>query len=497
MLERVALHQTRLRTPGLSLDAKGVVLGSKGLLLLPSLDRLVALLAVYTRERSLEDILPSLSISVVRSKLGAREVTFEFAAESSDRMDRFADAARLVGGFTFTGTSRHFVQYRDANAPFGYDAGKLVTDASGYVLYHQTFDQTYEAERKIELRSLLLRLMPFLDPVSEDDPGPRVIVAEPGLGSALVHYFVRSRVEGTLAMAEWPKDSSLSSEPIRRYLFRVPDLPKRMRPLVQRTPGITCFLPAGPGVAVEIGYRHPVALRACPVFAPEGLVLVRARGLEPWLLPRAPDMGAISAFARIEWREAKAADVSAASGTVSPEVVRVPLRMVPSAAPWKRVKGTFIDIDQLPLLRRLVYALSQTAVSRVRVALTPRGLFALAYDGGVEQIPLGQFFVEHTSGIFVAAGYDITPRVDPAVLSRCLGASPANVLFLLPDGTATSIPSASFVPLERLLLDAVPVAEAEPFDFGPMLAEPLIELQLEPIGSRPLRDAGGPDGGPS
>ena len=46
MLDRVAVHQTRLRTPGLGLDAKGVALGAKGLVLLPSIDRLVAFLAL-------------------------------------------------------------------------------------------------------------------------------------------------------------------------------------------------------------------------------------------------------------------------------------------------------------------------------------------------------------------------------------------------------------------------------------------------------------------
>ena len=57
MLDRVAVHQTRLRTPGLGLDAKGVALGAKGLVLLPSIDRLVAFLALYTRQNSLADIL--------------------------------------------------------------------------------------------------------------------------------------------------------------------------------------------------------------------------------------------------------------------------------------------------------------------------------------------------------------------------------------------------------------------------------------------------------
>src|SRR3954468_19097502 len=83
MLERIALHQTRLRTPGLGLEGKGVALGAKGLLLLPSLDRLVAWLSVYTREHSLEDLMPSLQIQIVKSKLGTREITLSFAAESS------------------------------------------------------------------------------------------------------------------------------------------------------------------------------------------------------------------------------------------------------------------------------------------------------------------------------------------------------------------------------------------------------------------------------
>src|SRR5580692_191621 len=104
MLGRIALHQTRLHTPGLGLDGKGVALGAKGLVLLASIDRLVALLAAYTRERSLADVVPSLAIHVVRSRLGTREIALELAAESSDRMDSLADTARLVGGFTFTGT---------------------------------------------------------------------------------------------------------------------------------------------------------------------------------------------------------------------------------------------------------------------------------------------------------------------------------------------------------------------------------------------------------
>src|SRR5579859_2353569 len=229
VLERIALHQTRLHTPGLGLDAKGVALGAKGLVLLPSIDRLVALLAVYTRERSLEDIMPSLVMRVVRSKLGTREITLELAAESSDRMDRVAETARVVGGFTFTGTSRHFVQYRDAGAPFGYDATELLSTEAAIVLYHDRFSQTYDVERDIQLRPLLLRLMPHVDPSTKDAPGVRILVGEQGLGPALVHYLVRSRVEGDVGVAEWPPESAFDDALVRRWIFRIPELPDRMR----------------------------------------------------------------------------------------------------------------------------------------------------------------------------------------------------------------------------------------------------------------------------
>ncbi|MFO0565373.1 MAG: hypothetical protein U0263_06910 [Polyangiaceae bacterium] len=131
MLERVAIHQTRLKVPGIGLDSRGVALGARGLVLLPSLDRLIAFLAVYTESQTLSGLGDSFRVDVVKSKLGTREVALSFDAGASDRMDRVADVARLAGGFTFTGPSRHVVQYRDSAAPFGYDAQDIsATDAA-------------------------------------------------------------------------------------------------------------------------------------------------------------------------------------------------------------------------------------------------------------------------------------------------------------------------------------------------------------------------------
>jgi hypothetical protein len=485
LLDRIALHQTRLHTPGLGLDAKGVALGAKGLVLVPSIDRLVAFLAVYTRERSLEDIIPSLTMNVVRSKLGTREMTLEVAAESSDRMDRVADTARLVGGFTFTGTSRHFVQYRDAGAPFGYDAPELLASDAALLLYHDRFSQTYDVERPLELRSLLLRLIPRVDPSTRLEAGPRFLVAEQGLGPALVHYFVRSRVEGDVGVAEWPPETAFDDAPVRRWVFQIPELPDRMRPLLHATPGITCFVPAGTGVAVEAGYRHPVELKACPVFEASGLVLLRGKGLEPWVMAKLPAMGALAAFARVEIRTT-GPDALTAVRAGAAETVRVPLRVTPSSAAWRNVTATWIEPAQMPLLRRLAYALPRATVAQTTVALTSLGAF-LRSPAGIEAIPLGTFFVEIHPNLYVPAGQEVVPAVAPDVLARALGAPPGQVLFLNADAGVVSVEEAAFAPLEAALLEAPPWEPAVAEELSHTLDETPLELRVGSIGMLPTR----------
>jgi hypothetical protein len=491
MLERIALHQTRLRTPGLGLDAKGVALGAKGLVLLPSIDRLVALLSIYTRDHSLDSLMPSLEIHVVQSKLGTHEITFVFAAESSDRMDGIAETARLVGGFTFTGASRHFVQYRDASAPFGYDATQLLATDAPFALYHDRFTQTYDEGRSVDLRALLLRLMLHVDPRSDAEPGPRLLVAERGLGPALIHYLVRSRVDGEVTVGEWPPASAFEEGPVLRYVMRVPDLPKRMHALLRTTPGITTFIPVGAGVAVEIGYRHPVHLRACPVFDPNGLVLHRGRGDEPWSLERLPQMGDLRAFARVELRGEGAGAASVAKRTLEPTLVRVPLRVMPSTSPWRNVTATWIPTEKIPLLRRLAYALPRQSIARTTIALTSEGAF-LRTPSGIEAIPLGTFFVEIHTGLYIPAGYETTPAVSPEVLYRAVGAPASHVIFVSTDARALAVDAAAFVPLENALLEAHAWEPIVANAIEAALAEVPLELKLTPLGAFPLRDAEAP-----
>lgn len=486
MLERVAVHQTRLRAPGLGLDAKGVALGARGLVLLPSLDRLVAFLALYTRGGSFEDVLRTLAVEVVRSRLGAREITVSFASDGCDRMDRVAEIARLSGGYTFTGTSRHFVQYRDALAPFGYDVPQILATDAALVLYHGAFTQAYEVERAIDVAALLLRLEPHPDPSTTSLEGPRWLVAEEGLGPALIHYLVRSDVAAEVGLAEWPPESAFDDAPTRRYLFRIPALPARQLPLLASTPGLTMYLPAAEGVAVELGFRHPVHLRACPVFPAEGLVLFRGGHREPLVLPRLPALGDIGALARVDVRPERALPVPRVEGG-GPSAIAMRLRLLPTTEPYRSVTATWVRPEELPLLRHIAYVLAPSSLRRARIAITREGAF-LHHDGGIEGIPVGELFRALRPGLYVPAAYDVAPAVSPDVLFRALGAPAGQMLFLRKDGTALGVPSDAFVPLEAALLQAEEWAPLDAVSLAPILEHPLAEVSLGPLGLRPMRD---------
>lgn len=491
MLDRIALHQTRLRTPGISLDAKGIALGAKGIVLLPSLDRLVGFLALYSSSAPLTDILGSLSIDIVRSKLGNREVTLSLNAESSDRMDRLAELARLAGGYTFTGTNRHFVQYRDAAAPFGYDVREIQPTDAPFALNHSQFSQHYDYDRKIDLASLLLRLEPRVAPSTITDAGPRWICAESGLGGALIHYFVRSIVQAEVGVAEWPPASEFDETPIRRYLFKLAEIPTRMNKLLRHTPGIDVFVPQGATAAVEIGYEHPINLRACPVFPADSLMLIRGAGHPPIKIDKLPALGPVESFARVHLAEDGALPGGAAAKLTS---VAVPLRLAPDTDPWRNITATRVGAGDLGLLRQLAYRLGSQALRQTTIAFTDQGAF-LVRPQGIESIPVGEFFRQIHAQIFVAAGYCPVPAVAPDVLHRAFGSPAGELIFIDRGNQRVGVRNEAFVPLEQALLDAQAWNGTTHESVAQTLTAELPTVTLESPGFRPMRDVDAAGGG--
>jgi hypothetical protein len=479
-LVRVALHQSRLVAPGLSLDARGVAMGPSGLVLFASVDRLVSFLATLSREGPLDD----LSARIVRSKLGTRAAAIEFPLPSSDRLEALSSTAALVDAHVFTGAGRHWVEAPGPAAPFGYDLTELEPASEGFVVYHRAYVQAFTVERPLDLARLVLRLEPYPDP-SAVPRGPCLLLAEWGLGGMLVSYLARSGVRARAGVILQPPETPLDDEPVRRVLVEVEDLPPRMAPLFRATPGLTTFVPVAAGAAVEAGYTHPVSLAALAAFRGPGLSLLRGRGERPIVVDTMPVLGPVEALARVRLGDTTQLDARADS---APPAMQVPLRLVPSMRPLSDVTATWIEAADLPLLRRILYAMPRAMLEGSQIAIARAGAFVRAAPG-TDALPLGVPYRSLLPALYVPAGHDAVPAVSAEVLAAAVDAPAGHVVLLRAGGTPIAIAESAFVTLSRAVLAGPGWAPLGTIDLDDGLDELLpITLVVEDPGSRPLAD---------
>lgn len=456
MLERAALHQTRFRTPGVTPDARGVVLGQKGAVLFPSLDRLVAFLRAYGEESSLDELLPSLSLRRVITPLKTREILLLCASESSYRLDRIAAVAKLAGGLVFTGTARHFVKYRDAAAPLGYDVEELLDEQADIVLYHDGFQQAYTFEREIAFRDLVMKLEPVRVPPSERrTPSRLYVTAEVGIGGALVSYLFRWEVRARAALVEWPSESAFEDATRRLYVFDVEDAPSRIVELLASLPGVHVFDPLGTGFAVELGFRHPIALESCQsIFEGEALCLFCGDG-DVVIVDPAPPFAPVRSLVRNELVLERAGTVRQGRARDGDMSFELPLRLDATMAPWRAVVASVVPAEQRSWLARMLYALPPRTLSTLRMAVAEDRIYLLD-RGGIEGVPLGAFYSEVAERIYVPSGMALVPAVAPHVLQDLVSDRQGGHVFFEPDSPAPRVvPASAFGPVSRQVLREV------------------------------------------
>jgi hypothetical protein len=157
------------------------------------------------------------------------------------------------------------------------------------------------------------------------------------------------------------------------------------------------------------------------------------------------------------------------------------------------VTATWLRPEEMPLLRRLAYALPHHTIARTTIAVTARGIF-LRCSAGIEAIPLGTFFTEVHPALHVPAGYDVTPAVSPEILRRAIGAPEGQVLFVTADAKALAIDAAAFGPLEAALVEATPFEPVVAEAIESLLTDAPLDLTLAPLGAFPM---GGTDPPPA
>jgi hypothetical protein len=472
MLEHVALGQSRFMTPGVAPDARGIVLGRSGLLVFPTLEGVVSWLRLYSAEASLDELLPNLTIHRARTPLRSQELLIQIPALSSYAMDRAARCARLIGGTTFTGTSKHFVKYRDDRSPYGYDAVDIqaLPQGADVMIHGDDFTQTYAREAELPFDRLLFRLsvrrIAGGEALPSDERHELYVAIQRGIADAVVRYLWRNRVRAEVGLVD-PRGRSAFGDPARHQSYaiaRVRELPRRILELFLATPGVDVFRPVAPNVAVQVGYAHVIDLGACAsVFAGDGYYLF-------WAGDRVDLVGGPLQLSSIEHLTAldleleieRAVPVEAAAqGALDP--VGVALRLAPSLASPRHVTGALVPSAQGAWVKKLVYALPQTTLRGHRVAVTDRGILLVAAEE-IDVVPLGQLMSELAPGLLVPLGMDLVPRVAPEVLARSLGHSAGTLTVFPHDAAPFQVPESALMPLDRRSLARIDVVRATPLD---------------------------------
>jgi hypothetical protein len=502
MLVRVAVGQVRFNLPGLATDARGVVAGRQLVARFAAIDRLVAFLRVLSAEQSLDDLQPGLRIVYARGGAGTREAIVVMPIVSPALADVVAHAARLAGGQTFTGVGKHFVQYRDARAPLGYDIAGLSDMTGDLVLYGTEQIVPYRFESELPLAKLLFRLSLVAAGAQQRGwgsgnglgDGPLFITARRGLGPVLAGYLHRAIVgarapgaEGGLrasaAMCETAAASAFGAPP-SFWLFRVERLPARMRGLVTRTPGLDVFVPVTDNAAVAAGYRHPIHLESCRgSFPADRLYLFSPRGVTE-VVPL-PALAAIEDVVRIRM-PASDLQPGRAAPTTRPDLV-TPLRLEAGGRPPGPTVAALIPWNRLPWLRRVTYALPAPALTACTVALLERGVLVRGGDA-LQGIPFGTLYELAGPDVLIPVGTRLRPALSPQLLSERLGASQGTIVIFPGVGEQPlRVAREALVPLEPQLLARVvpPTASVVTPGEQPAASAP-VEIENRPLGPMPL-----------
>ncbi|HVV16547.1 MAG TPA: hypothetical protein VHH90_05025 [Polyangia bacterium] len=534
MLHRVAVGQPRFNLPGMTADARGAAIGRQLVARFGAVDRLVSFLRLLSAEESLDDLQPGFRIAYARSGAGAREALVVMPAASQEMGEAAARAARMARGQLFTGAGKHFVQFRDAQAPLGYDVDGLVEAEGDLILYGVEQTVAYRVESELPLQKLLLRLS-LVRPHGRAGAlpdGPIYLTARRGLGPVIAEYLHRlgSRGEGARGMGTVPAaaaggrsgggaagalgaahgEAGQPPEPVRAaaalcetsgasafspgsvfWLFRIERLPSRLYGLLRRTPGVELYLPVTNHVAVAAGYRHPIHLESCRASFPgDRLHLFSPRGVIE--VAPLPALAAIEDLVRILPPTPERAELRGAAPGARADL-SVALRLEAGGGPGRAV-AALIPWAQAAWLQRLVYALPPSALRAYRVALLKRGILVRAAET-LEGMPFGTLLQLGAPEVLIPMGTRLVPAVSPAILAERLGAvGGAMVLFTALGAAPLRVLAEAIVPFERRLLAELEPAVANLEALGRQeqpVEEPVV-IENESLGPMPLWGLGRP-----
>ena len=402
-------------------------------------------------------------------------------AVTSYAADRAARLCRLVGGAMYTGTSKHYVKFRDDRSPYGYDAVDIgaMPATTEFMVHGDEFAQGYVREGELPFQRLLFRLsirkMPGGENLGPEDRNELFLAVAHGLADGIIRYLWRNRVEAEAGLFN-PRSSSAFDDHARErgYMWiRARGLPERILQLFLGTPGIDVFRPVGANAAVAVGYAHPIDLASCASVFPPETFHVFWPGDRVDVLPGPLALSDIGDLTRVDLAIERATVTAPLVGG-PPDPIGVALKLAAAMGPPRRVVATLIETQHASRLKRILFALPPVSLRGHRVAITDRGILVIGAEN-LDVIPLGQLLCELAPGLLVPIGMDIVPRVSPEVLARALGHTGGLVTVFTTEGSPFQVGDAAFSTLERRSLAKMEVDRAESTDYT---AEPTADAEI-------------------
>ncbi len=462
-----------LTFPGLQADARNILVGKQGIIWLPTdieekkpdtvFNRLVQLLGALSQASDL----PGQVRLRQQGKLGDALLFLTPTDPDASNLSAFYDiassAARLVNGRFYIGEGNAFVQYRDDNAPRGYDVPdftppKPVERKQSVLLIAHWGSRQLEMKQfsEVSIVDFCLQVTPVPD-VVQALPHLVYALVQPALYPILARYFRAHHLRYRLAHLQREKEAHILFEITPRPGAPVGQaVPAFILDYLSRMPRVTLLLPAlqtgNRQILLEWGCRFPLHLpHTANAFGSDEMVVL-STGLYANLRVHPPPQffdGDQLTTVHAPQQIGKNLQPRPANKEKS---LHLPVLLRPDTGPTPPVAALILSNQEMGWLRQLLYRLTGNAFEAYSVCQGKEGTVLHGGTHPVEGIPFGIPLRRlGDTEIFIPLRSRFVPDLPRSILRHALNIQ-ENVYTFLTETYRLDLKTADFYPLSRMLV---------------------------------------------
>ncbi len=423
-----------------------------------SMNNLLRLLSTWSAELDL-----TASVTVKRHRDGIGHLVYvqppdPQADDLSHFYDRLAFPTRLCGGELYIGMGQHFVQYRDQDAPFGYDVkDKLGQKHRGIRLLGSDASLAITSRKltAIKMHDVVMETLPTTRPRTETT-NRIFVLAAPQLHKTFSRYFRNHHLHYRLVRVPCGKRKTC-------MLFEVvatgtrPTIPAFVIAYIQSFPRSVVLSEVFQAdrwqVLVEWGCSAPWTWPHTIGVFPEDCVLAFTRHADFPNLCLAPRPGFIDgdALVRLPPKRLKPHRATPLKKS-EPPPCRFDIRFQRDNGPAVAPSALLLSHRELQWLRRLLYQLPGSEFSCYQILHgTPHSVL-LTTQASIRDLPFGMAMKPvMDSGLYIPSHLKLVPDLPLNLLANALSID-LNKITLITETLRLEADSNDFVPLSALLV---------------------------------------------